>query len=288
MKNMKKFFFLAVSAMVMAGCGEKQATVPASEMQRQRDSLQSIIDSKDSELNDFMGTFAEIQQGLQQIAAAEGRVIVANGDIEKGANKAIIKDNMDFLRQTLAQQREKLSQLQKQLSNSSLNVKKMKEAIANLQTQLDAQTARVQELEAAIIERDETIYQQSTTIAQQDETINQQSAVIEEKTATVASMDKSLNEAWYVFGTKNELKAQKIIEDGEVLRSDNFNRNYFTKIDIRQTREIKLYSKSATLLTAHPSGTYQLVKDAKGEFALKITDVEKFWSTSKYLVIKVR
>ena len=39
----------------------------------------------------------------------------------------------------------------------------------------------------------------------------------------------------------------------------NFNKSYFTKVDIREVSEIKLYSKSAKLLTTHPSSSYTLV-----------------------------
>ena len=60
------------------------------------------------------------------------------------------------------------------------------------------------------------------------------------------------------------------------------------KIDIRTDKEIKLYSKRAELLTTHPAGSYELVKDAKGQLTLKITNPTEFWSVSRYLVIQVK
>ena len=96
-----------------------------------------------------------------------------------------------------------------------------------------------------------------------------------------------MNTAWYVFGTKKELKGQHIMEDGKVMNG-NFNKNYFTKIDIRNTTEIKLYSKTAKLLTAHPSSSYSLVRDANKQYTLRITNPQIFWSTSKYLVVLVK
>ena len=108
------------------------------------------------------------------------------------------------------------------------------------------------------------------------------------KSQTVAAQDKQLNTAWFVFGTKSELKEQKILQNGDVLKSGNFNKDYFTKIDIRYDKEIKLYSKSAKLLTNHPAGTYKLEKDTKGQYVLHITNPTEFWSVSKYLVIQVR
>jgi hypothetical protein len=49
-----------------------------------------------------------------------------------------------------------------------------------------------------------------------------------------------------------------------------------------------LYSKRAELLTTHPAGSYELVKDAKGQLTLKITNPTEFWSVSRYLVIQVK
>lgn len=83
------------------------------------------------------------------------------------------------------------------------------------------------------------------------------------------------------------MKEQKIYVDGQVLRS-NFNRDYFTKIDIRVDKEIKLYSRSAKMLTSHPAGSYTLERNANKQYVLRITNPQQFWSTSKYLVVLVK
>ena len=67
-----------------------------------------------------------------------------------------------------------------------------------------------------------------------------------------------------------------------------FNKSYFTKIDIRVQKEIKLYSKSAKILTMHPSSSYTLQQDANKQYVLRISNPQIFWSTSKYLVIQVK
>jgi ABC-type Zn uptake system ZnuABC Zn-binding protein ZnuA len=90
-----------------------------------------------------------------------------------------------------------------------------------------------------------------------------------------------------VFGTKKELKEQNILKDGKVLQQ-NFNKDYFTKIDIRVDKEIKLYSRDAEMLTAHPASSYTLQRDANKQYVLRITNPEQFWSTSKYLVVLVK
>ncbi|MBO7052011.1 MAG: hypothetical protein J6W24_05040, partial [Prevotella sp.] len=108
-----------------------------------------------------------------------------------------------------------------------------------------------------------------------------------QKQQTIDSQDAQLNTAYYVFGNKKELQSQNIYHKGHVLRS-SFNKSYFTKIDIRDVKEIKLYSKSAEILTTHPAGTYTLQPDAQKQYILRITNPQQFWSTSRYLVILVK
>ena len=117
---------------------------------------------------------------------------------------------------------------------------------------------------------------------------------MKQKAKTVAEQDKALNTAWFVFGTKKELKDQNILtntglfQKKQVLKDSDINKDYFTQVDIRTTKEIKLYSKSADVLTTHPAGSYALEKDDKDQLVLKITNPKDFWSVSRYLVIQVK
>ena len=157
-----------------------------------------------------------------------------------------------------------------------------------ISAQLEQQKARIQELEAQLAEKNIIIEQQGESINTLNENVNTLTEENKAKSQTVARQDQELNSAWFVFGTKSELKDQKILQNGDVLKSGDFNKDYFTKIDIRYDKEIKLYSKSAKLLTNHPAGSYRLEKDNKGQYVLLITKPETFWSVSKYLVIQVK
>ena len=283
---MKKVILMAAVIMAMVGCtGNK---VDQTNIQDERDSLRAVIAEKDNELNEFMGVFSDIQDGLRQMSEAEGRVTVAEANPERINKKDQIREDMQFLNEAAKQTRERIAALEEKLKSSTLNVDKMKQAIVNLKAQLAMQTARVQELQVKLAERDIVIAEQTQTIAQQDETINTINQDNESKAQTIEEQTRQLNEAWYVFGTKSELKAQKIISDGEVMTKGDFNKAYFTQIDIRNTKEIKLYSKNAKMLTKHPAGSYALEKDAKGEYVLHVIAPKDFWSLTRYLVIQVK
>ena len=256
--------------------------------QQELDSLQRIINEKDMELDDILGTFNEVQEGIRRINEAEGRVTIAEGNPESASSKDVIRENMQFIQQAMQQNREMIAQLQEKLKNSSIKATKMQQTIENLQRQMEAQSARIQELEANLAEKDALIESQGEAIAGLSNDVASLTEDNKAKTEKVQQQDKELNSAWFVFGTKSELKEQKILTSGDVLKSGDFNKDYFTKIDIRYDKDIKFYSKSAQLLSTHPAGSYQLVKDKQGQYELHITDPQKFWSVSKYLVVLVK
>ena len=284
---MKKLFILPLCLLALMACndGRKAAEERA---QHERDSLMQVIDEKETELNDIMGSINEIQEGFRQINEAEGRITVANGNPEAASSREVIRENMQFIQQAMQQNRDMVAQLKEKLRASSFNAEKLKKTVENLQAQIETQGKRIQELEAALAEKDAQLAAQGEQINTLNENVNTLTEENKSKAATVASQEKQLNAAWFVFGTKAELKEQKILQSGDVLRDGNFNKDYFTQIDIRYDKVIKFYSKSASILTNHPSGSYQMVKDSKGMYELHISDPVKFWSTGKYMVVQVK
>lgn len=282
---MKKLLMMAcLAAFVLTGCNDGKNN--AANNAAQADSLNSIIAQKDSELNDMLGTLNEIEDGLNQINEAENRVVLLKNG-EGATKRQKLKEDVQFIAARMKQNKELLAKLQKQLANSSIQGDQLKKTIENLQKQLVEKEKQLQALREELDSKD-------IHIAALDETINnlntKTSNLTKEsskKTEVINAQDKQLNTAWYVFGTKKELKNQHIMENGKVM-TGNFNKSYFTKVDIREVSEIKLYSKSAKLLTTHPSSSYTLVRDANKQYTLRITNSQIFWSTSKYLVVLVK
>jgi DNA repair exonuclease SbcCD ATPase subunit len=273
-----------LAAFVLTGCNDGKNN--AANNAAQSDSLNSIIAQKDSELNDMLGTLNEIEDGLNQINEAENRVVLLKNG-EGATKRQKLKEDVQFIATRMKQNKELLAKLQKQLANSSFQGDQLKKTIENLQKQLVEKEKQLQALREELDSKD-------IHIAALDETINnlntKTSNLTKEsskKTEVINAQDKQLNTAWYVFGTKKELKNQHIMENGKVM-TGNFNKSYFTKVDIREVSEIKLYSKSAKLLTTHPSSSYTLVRDANKQYTLRITNSQIFWSTSKYLVVFVK
>ena len=280
---MKKLFLVAcVAAFCLTGCNNGKND-SAAQNTAQADSLNGIIAQKDSEINDLLGTLNEIEEGFQQISEAEHRVSLAK-DGEGVNKKQKLKEDIQFIADRMKQNRELIAKLQKQLANGTLKGAQLQKTIEGLQKQLEEKDAQLQTLREELDKKDIHIAALDETVNNLNTKTNRLTAESNQKTETINAQDKQIHTAWYVFGTKKELKEQSIIQDGKVM-TGNFNKNYFTKVDIRNLSEIKLYSKSAKLLTIHPSSSYSLVRDANKQYTLHITNSQLFWSTSKYLVV---
>lgn len=282
---MKKLLMMAcLAALVLTGCKDGKTTAGIGAAQN--DSLNSIIAQKDSELNDLMGTINEIEDGLNQINEAENRVtLLKNG--EGASKKQKLKEDVQFIATRMKQNKELIAKLQKQMANSSIKSEQLQKTIANLTKQLEEKEKQLQALREELDSKDIHIAALDETINNLNTKSNRLASESSKKSEVINAQDKQINTAWYVFGTKKELKNQHILEDNKVM-TGNFNKNYFTKIDIRDLSEIKLYSKNVKVLTTHPSSTYTLVRDANKQYTLRITNPQIFWSTSKYLVVLVK
>ena len=110
----------------------------------------------------------------------------------------------------------------------------------------------------------------------------------------ISSQMEELQKAYYVIGEMKELQEKNIINSqGGMLgmgktqkMSDNIDNSTFKQIDCVNTTTIPVNCKKPKMLTTHPYNSYLLDKDKSGYVTnLEITNPEKFWSISKYLVI---
>ena len=291
---MKKLAVLFVCAAMLASCdGFKGGS---KDLKAENDSLLIELSQRNAELDEMMGTFNEIQEGFRQINDAESRVDLQRGTITENSASAKqqIASDIEFITKQMEENKAQIAKLQAMLKSSKNNSAQLKKAVESLTQELVTKQQRIEELQAELASKNIRIQELDAAVTDLNAVKSELTAENEAKAKTVAEQDKALNTAWFVFGTKKELKDQKILsgsglfKKGSVLKDGDINKDYFTQIDIRTTKEIKLYSKDADVLTTHPTGSYALEKDDKGLLTLRITNPKEFWSVSKYLVIQVK
>ena len=281
---MRKFLFFALALLALASCKDKTNTRETADLNQRIDSLNRVNVQKDNEINDMLETLNTIEDGFRAINEAQGRVTVERRG--EGADAAQrIRENMQFINETMTQNKDLINKLRLRLRDSNTASEQLRKTLENLTAQLETKESELAVLRQELEAKDIHIAELDEQVTQLNEDVTQLKDDKVRKEETISQQDKELNTAWYVFGTKRELKEQRILQSGEVLQG-NFNKDYFTKIDIRVDKEIKLMSRDAKLLTTHPANSYVLERDANKQYVLRITNPQQFWSTSKYLVVQ--
>ena len=283
---MKKVLFFAICLLALASCKDNGNTRQTADLNQRIDSLNRVNVQKDNEINDMLETLNTIEDGFRAINEAQGRVTIERRGEGSDATQRI-RENMQFINETMNQNKELINKLRLRLRDSNTASDQLRKTLENLTAQLETKESELAVLRQELEAKDIHIAELDEQVSQLNEDVVMLKDENAQKTETIGSQDKELNTAWYVFGTKRELKEQNILKSGEVLQG-NFNKNYFTKIDIRVDKEIRLMSRDARILTNHPAGTYTLDRDANKQYVLRITNPQQFWSTSKYLVVQVK
>lgn len=288
---MKSLIFpIVLIAVLLTSCGKQSAEYKR--LQAQNDSLQNAKLELQREVDGYFSAMNQIEQNIEKIKSTENAInIQPVGQELDDDTRSKINDDLMYLNDMLQSNKKELAELKAKLKKSAFKSSELERTITRLTKLLEDETTKVANLQAQLAEKDSLIADLNTTVDDLGKNIETLSTENKVKQTKITEQDQTIHTAWYVFGTKKELKEQKIITtDGlfspqRVLQSD-FNKNYFVRIDARNTKSIPLYSTRAKILTNHPKSSYTLEKE-NGNFVLLIVNPSEFWSVSKYLVIEV-
>lgn len=287
---MKKVFVLLLGAGVLFSCTNMGKKVTESEeyqkLLAERDSLQAVLKTSDAETQEMMAVISEVEANFDKIREAEKYISTQSeqsGEMSQDTKKRV-SDNFQMIQEILKRNKAQLAELNRKYASSNKQVASLQGTIDRLNREMQESSARMVVLQGELAKRD-------ATIAQLSGDISELAQHAEEQSSTIKEQDKSLHTAYYVFGTAVELKEQKILSGGFLkstkVMQDTFNKDYFLQIDIREVTEIPLYAPKAKLWSTHPEGTYEFVKGTNDNLTFQITDTQRFWSLTKYLIIEV-
>ncbi len=282
---MKRFLCLTLCVAALAGCTNVKRE---KELAAQNDSLTVALSEKNMALDQAMQAIADIQEGFRAINEAEGRVSVQSQGGEGITDAERLKEDILFIQQKMEANRKQIAELEKKLKAGGAETANLRKVLANLQQELNDKVASIAALQGELARKNIRIAELDSAVVILTGDVNALQEITEVQQEVIEQQVDQLNTAWYVYGTTKELKEQNILNKGEVLTSTEYNKNYFTEIDIRDDKVFPLYAKRAKLLTTHPAGSYEFTKDDDKQLTLCVLDPETFWSVSRYLVIQVR
>ncbi len=254
------------------------------DLENQNTELNNESGEKDVKIENYIQSLNEIYDNLAVIKEKE-KIVSSNFNMGNGELNADVKDliinDMGLINNLLEENKQKLAWLQSKLKKSNLKIAELEKMIENMAAQLQEKDAEIVSLQTQLANA------------------NQQLKVLFEeynnRIEEIGVQTDKLNTAYYCYGTSKELIAQGVLtkEGGFIgigksqkLAAD-FNKEYFTKIDITLIKSIDLKAKKAKLVTTHASDSYS-IEGPEGKIEkLVIKNAEKFWASSKYLVIVV-
>lgn len=279
----KNILIVCGLAVLVVSCGPTKK-----ELQANIDSLNVELTQANSEMENLMGILNEVQEGFQQINEAENRVNVNSAENAPANVKEQVKADLAFIQAKMKENRERIADLEARVEKGDKNAAALRRTVKNLKAELAAKEEQIAALQAELEAKNIRIQQLDTEVANLTNDKNALTAKNAANEQVIANQDKAMHTAWYVIAKKKSLKAQNILKKGDVMESANVNKDGFTEIDIRKVVEIPVGAKKATILSAHPEGSYEFVADAEGMQVLKVLDPQTFWSVTRYLVIRAK
>ncbi|WPP49821.1 Cbp1 family collagen-binding glycoprotein adhesin [Catalinimonas niigatensis] len=290
--NTKSIFIILLPIFFFYSCEKKtqEEENPSriSELEAREQQLVQEIQGKDTEFNAFVNSIAEVEKQLRQIH--DSNIPAANHQADLSPQK--LSDQLS----------EDVRVIENLIHSNQQVISNLRVGLRNVGQERDALS------QESLKEREtmeEEIRAREQTVAQLKEQLNETQATLKSLQNDVASLTRTneeqmqaLNTAYYVVGDFQALKDEQILDKkggflgifGRVkMLRDDFNHNKFTRINIRETANFPVEGKELTLVSVHPPDSYTIDKETSGEkLNLVVSDPDKFWESSKYMVMLVK
>lgn len=287
---MKKLLFLFGIIALISSCGPDYES-EVERLKREQDSIKVAEATKDSIINSYMVDINEIQNNINFLIQQEGMMMKGNiNSPELNVNqKTKIINNIAVIRSLIDENKKKLANLKYKISKSNIKIEELENMIASLYEELDQRDSSIASLNTSVNNLQIEIGKKTEELELAKKANTNQFQEISEKV-------NLLHTAYYVVGNYKDLRDKKVIsKKGGLLGVgksksivQDFNESVFTKIDYTSSKLIDIVSKHVEIISTHPANSYKLVKQGDKIMALDITDPEKFWSVSKYLIVVTR
>jgi DNA repair exonuclease SbcCD ATPase subunit len=286
-KLFKTTLLLGLITIIFA-CNTDELESKIAELEAEKIETANQINGKEEMISDFIGSLNEIEGNLAIIKERENIITAkfdkGNMEIDNNMKDEIMGD-IDLINDLLLDNRDKMATLNSKLIKSE---QESDLKIQELQTMMEGLAVRMQQKDGEIAEL-------HTQLAEANKQLMVLFQEYNNRLEEMGDQEDELNTAYYCYGSAKELKEQGVISKkggfigiGKTAKlSDNFNKEYFTKVDVSIINHIDIISKKVKVVTNHPSESYKIEGENGSAEKLVILDSEAFWSASKYLVMVV-
>lgn len=260
------------------------------QMETQKTSLTDKVTARDSVIGEWITTFDDIEKNIAMIKEKEKLITANSSNAEISNDKRLqVLEDIKTINTLLEQNKKKIASLNAQLKKSGGTIKVLQNKISELEASMKQNENEISELKTFLVNKKFEVEQLNTQMIVMQDTIAK-------KDEKISTQTYEMNKAFYTCGTYKELKAKGLLtKEGGFIGlgkteslTGNFPDNSFVQIDITKTRSIPVNSKSAKLISEHPAGSYEFIRDKDKKIeSIAINDPALFWKNSKYAVVEI-
>lgn len=283
----RALFILPALVMMLASCDQIAKMSDAyKQMKFSKDSIQAVQERTVAEMDEYLSIIQDVDSGFEAIRQSENYLSLTsyNDGMPSEQIKQRMADNMYMINSILADNKAKIEELEKKLKSSSIQSTQLRKNVERLTAELAEKNAEIESLRAELNKKDIRI----DSLVLENQMLEEQAVLfaqeMERQDKALKEQDKAMNTAYYLLANKKTLKENGI--DAKNMDSA-FRTSLFKTVDIRELQILQTKSRSAKVLTKHPATSYTLERDENREYVLVIKNAIDFWSTSRYLIIKV-
>jgi len=259
-------------------------------MEIQKTSLTEKVTARDSVISVWITTFDEIERNIVLIKEKEKVISLnsPNAEVSKDKKQQVLED-IKYINTLLEQNRKKIASLNAQLKKSGGTIKVLENKITMLEASMKQNENEIAELKTSLVNKKFEVEQLNAQVEVMQDTITK-------KDETISNQTFEMNKAFYAVDTYKEFKAKGLLtKEGGFIGlgkteslTGNFPENLFVQVDITVIKSIPVNAKNAKLISEHPAGSYEFIRDKdKKVVSMEIKDPVLFWKNSKYAVVEI-
>lgn len=253
-----------------------------------------------------MESYERIESNLARISQYENMINGSMTDAESSSSLSPedrIQNEISMIEQLINENNQIIASLHSQISDKDTRlagyertVKDLKGRVEEYKVQVDVLVADKEALQKSLQVTTTARNQLEVAVSDLNTEVARKSDVIDIKNAELVEKERVMHTAYFTVGTYKTLRDQDIIvKEGGFLGinreknlSAGLDNQKFKEIDTRLVTEIPVDAKRCEIITDQDPSTYTLVYNNDKVSTVKITNPEKFWGKTKYLVVVTR
>jgi len=280
--------FLILGFVFLTGCDkskEEELQKQLAQAQSDQSSLQQNIADRDKYFEEVMRAVNDTYADIERARVSEAQVSQRAG--EEGTMQFTNAETRQKLLQNLTEIDSSLKANKKRIVELQKGERRFRSEIAGLDT-------LIRSLKASLEEREQAIAQMQARVQGLETTVAEKTQAIAVKDSLIDVQQRTINKAFYVVGTRDELKRKGIITDeggflwgllgSTTVMAPGADRSAFIPIDQTKDQTIHVDGKIDEILPRRTDDSFATAQQAEKGAELTIVAPNKFWQ-DRYLVI---